>query len=302
MLVKAWAQARPKGWNLWIAGPDEAGHRLEVEHAISAAGLTEIISFLGPLEGRAKQAAFCNADLFVLPSHSESFGMVIAEALAHRLPVLTTTATPWPMLRDYDCGWYVDRQSPALRKGYVRQHRAIPRHSEQWVSVAEYSLQRNSAGHASRGNSLRFIGRSWERRRSFPAVGMLTPPQQTKNGRHLQSKDFAAGSYARQNHMTSLSLLASPCKLVGAVFCRGRVHDGKCVDMCRIHRHVIACNRRPGGTAYHTGRRGPPIVGVVRAEPDRTASGAEPFGDRTFISCRICSQIRRDSTARNTRR
>jgi glycosyltransferase involved in cell wall biosynthesis len=117
MLVEAWARVWPSGWKLRIAGPDEAGHRLQVEHAISAAGLGEIVSFLGPLEGRAKQTAYSDADLFVLPSHSESFGMAIAEALAHRLPVLTTTATPWPMLRDHDCGWSVDPSVSGLTEG-----------------------------------------------------------------------------------------------------------------------------------------------------------------------------------------
>jgi glycosyltransferase involved in cell wall biosynthesis len=117
MLVEAWAQTRPKDWQLRIAGPDEAGHRRQIEHSISAAGLDELVAFLGPLEGRAKQSAFSEADLFVLPSHSESFGMVVAEALAHGLPVLTTTATPWPMLRDHDCGWCVDPSVAGLKEG-----------------------------------------------------------------------------------------------------------------------------------------------------------------------------------------
>ena len=117
MLVEAWAQVCPKDWKLRIAGPDEAGHRRQLEHAIFAAGLEKVVSFLGPLEGRAKQAAFSDADLFVLPSHSESFGMVIAEALAHGLPVLTTTATPWSMLRDRDCGWCVDPSVAGLTEG-----------------------------------------------------------------------------------------------------------------------------------------------------------------------------------------
>jgi len=108
MLIEAWARVRPHGWILQIAGPDEAGHRAEVEQAVCAAGLAEIISFLGPLEGQAKRSALLAADLFVLPTHSESFGMAVAEALAHGLPVLTTTGAPWPMLSECGCGWWVD--------------------------------------------------------------------------------------------------------------------------------------------------------------------------------------------------
>lgn len=117
MLVEAWARARPDGWRLRIVGPDEAGHRLVVEKAVAAAGLEHAISFSGPLEGEAKAAAFRSADLFVLPTHSESFGMAIAEALAHGLPVLTTTGAPWPVLTERGCGWRVDPTVDGLVHG-----------------------------------------------------------------------------------------------------------------------------------------------------------------------------------------
>ena len=107
MLIEAWARVRPDGWRLQIVGPDEAGHRAEVEKAVSAAGLHGVVSFVGPLDGQTKQAVWLDADLFVLPTHSESFGMVIAEALAHGLPVLTTTGAPWPMLPQRGCGWWI---------------------------------------------------------------------------------------------------------------------------------------------------------------------------------------------------
>lgn len=99
MLVEAWAKVRPANWRLVIAGPDEAGHQGVVERAVAAAGLGEAVSFAGPVAADAKTALLRDADLFVLPSHSESFGMAVAEALAHRTPVLTTTAVPWPASR-----------------------------------------------------------------------------------------------------------------------------------------------------------------------------------------------------------
>jgi glycosyltransferase involved in cell wall biosynthesis len=117
MLIEAWARVRPHGWILQIAGPDEAGHRAEVEQAVRTAGLNEIISFLGPLEGQAKRSALFAADLFVLPTHSESFGMAIAEALAHGLPVLTTTGAPWPMLPERGCGWWVEPTVDGIAEG-----------------------------------------------------------------------------------------------------------------------------------------------------------------------------------------
>ena len=117
MLVQAWARVRPSGWRLRIAGPDEAGHQKHVETAVSDAGLGEVISFVGPVGAAGKSDLFFNADLFVLPTYSESFGMAIAEALAHGVPVLTTTGAPWPMLQESGCGWWVEPTVQGIADG-----------------------------------------------------------------------------------------------------------------------------------------------------------------------------------------
>lgn len=117
MLVEAWSRVRPTGWVLHVAGPDEAGHRREVESAIDAAGLGQVISFLGSIEGEAKDAVFYNSDLLVLPSHSENFGVVVAEALAHGVPVLATKAAPWAGVLEHGCGWWVDTSVEGIVKG-----------------------------------------------------------------------------------------------------------------------------------------------------------------------------------------
>ena len=117
MLVRAWARVRPSGWRLQIAGPDEGGHRAEVERIVAAEGVGDTVKFLGPLEGQAKKAALQEAELLVLPSHSESFGMVVAEALAYGLPVLTTTPTPWQKLIERDCGWWVEPTVEGIAEG-----------------------------------------------------------------------------------------------------------------------------------------------------------------------------------------
>ena len=117
MLVEAWSRVRPVGWRLRIAGPDEAGHQKQVEKAVADAGLNDVISFLGPVDPELKSDLFWDADLFVLPTYSENFGMAIAEALAHGLPVLTTTGAPWPMLQETGCGWWVEPTVDALAEG-----------------------------------------------------------------------------------------------------------------------------------------------------------------------------------------
>lgn len=73
-----------------------------------ASGLGTRVRFMGHVEGAAKRAAFANADLFVLPSHSENFGIAVAEALAHGVPVITTSATPWQDLALHGCGACID--------------------------------------------------------------------------------------------------------------------------------------------------------------------------------------------------
>jgi glycosyltransferase involved in cell wall biosynthesis len=164
MLVDAWARVRPADWRLRIAGPDEAGHRTEIERAVSASGLRDIISFVGPLDGAGKSAEFRNADLFVLPTHSESFGMAIAEALAHGLPVLTTKGTPWSMLPQRDCGWWVEptandiadglRQATSLQPMALRamgaRGRELVAAEFGWTSVAKAFAKAYTAAIASR--------------------------------------------------------------------------------------------------------------------------------------------------------
>jgi len=107
LLVEAWAKVRPPGWNMKIVGPDEADHRAEVEALVRLHGLDGIVEFTGALDGDAKRLAYESADLFVLPSHTENFGMAIGEALAYGVPVVTTHGTPWQLLESERCGWWV---------------------------------------------------------------------------------------------------------------------------------------------------------------------------------------------------
>lgn len=107
-LVEAWAIVRQPGWRIVIAGGDEVCHRAKVEALIRDKGLGADFKFVGFVDGALKQACFDEADIFVLPTYSENFGIAIAEALANELPVITTTGAPWRDLVDYRCGWWVE--------------------------------------------------------------------------------------------------------------------------------------------------------------------------------------------------
>ena len=120
MLVEAWRRVRPQGWELQLAGFDEAGHRAEIERAVREAGLELEITLHGPVEAEAKHGFLDSAQLFVLPTHSENFGIVVAEALAHGVPVLTTRGAPWAAVEQHNCGWWVAASVDGLEDGLRR--------------------------------------------------------------------------------------------------------------------------------------------------------------------------------------
>lgn len=91
-LLDAWAACAtpPHHWHLVIAGWDDRGHRAELEAQAAALGLMDTVHFIGPQFGADKDAAFADADAFVLPSHSEGLPIAVLEAWSHGLPVLMT--------------------------------------------------------------------------------------------------------------------------------------------------------------------------------------------------------------------
>lgn len=107
-LVQAWKTIKPIGWKMIIAGPDEGGHQKIVEAAIHQAGLQDDFEFTGPVYGAEKETLYRSAEIFVLPTFSENFGLVVAEALACGVPVITTKGAPWQGLHTHRCGWWID--------------------------------------------------------------------------------------------------------------------------------------------------------------------------------------------------
>jgi glycosyltransferase involved in cell wall biosynthesis len=113
-LVSAWALVRQSGWTIVIAGPNEGGHESAVRAQIRRLGLEDDFLFTGLVVGKEKEKLFADCDIFILPSHSENFGMVVPEALARSLPVITTTGTPWQLLQTRGCGWWVSPNAEGL--------------------------------------------------------------------------------------------------------------------------------------------------------------------------------------------
>ncbi|MBT8563235.1 glycosyltransferase [Polynucleobacter paneuropaeus] len=94
-LVRAWDRLRSSDWHILIAGPDQEGYQKLIENEIRRLELKSFFTFLGYVDEGQKSLLYSNADLFVLPSLSENFGIVVAEAMSFGIPVLTTKETPW---------------------------------------------------------------------------------------------------------------------------------------------------------------------------------------------------------------
>ncbi len=127
LLLKVWqgVESRHPGAALVVAGPDEGGYGTSMQQLAAHLGLRSV-RFVGPLVGAAKQRAFADADVYVLPTHSENFGLTVAEALAAGTPAITTTGAPWQGLVEHQCGWWIERGEYELAQALDEAQRLGP--------------------------------------------------------------------------------------------------------------------------------------------------------------------------------
>ena len=97
-----------RGYKVVIAGEGAPSYIETLKQMALQSGVQDIISFAGGVYGEEKWNLFRKADVFVLPSFSENFGIAIAEALASGTPDITTKGTPWTDLEKYNCGWHTE--------------------------------------------------------------------------------------------------------------------------------------------------------------------------------------------------
>ena len=130
-LIRAWAkiEAEHPGWRLRIVGPGEAGHDDELRALAASLGLAGV-AIEGAVYGEAKSSAYRTADVFVLPTLNENFGLTVAEALAAGTPVISTTGAPWSGLAAQGCGWWIDHGVEPLA-ATLTEAMAMPREALQ---------------------------------------------------------------------------------------------------------------------------------------------------------------------------
>jgi glycosyltransferase involved in cell wall biosynthesis len=149
LLFRAWRAAAPEA-HLVLAGGDSE-RTADALHSLAAElGITDQVTFTGPLYGALKWSALAAADLFVLPSHSEGFSVAVLEAMSASLPVLITTPCNFPEAATRGCGWVAEPDAvalaaaltgalslpPALLQACGRSGRALVAERYTWNAIA----------------------------------------------------------------------------------------------------------------------------------------------------------------------
>jgi glycosyltransferase involved in cell wall biosynthesis len=115
MLLRAWSAIAPRhaDWELHLVGPGEPAHLAEVHRLAHDLRLTRV-QFCGPAYGPQRLAAYQSAEVYVLPTRSENFGMTVAESLAAGTPAIVTHGAPWSGLDERGAGWWIEHGVEAL--------------------------------------------------------------------------------------------------------------------------------------------------------------------------------------------
>ena len=122
ILLEIWPEIQGcfNDWEIIVAGPDEGGHRTELEQLTSTLGLSESVKFIGTVSGDTKLAWLKSSDLFILPSYSEGFSVAVLEAMTCAKPVLITTGCNFPEVSNENAGWICEAEHNSLKLALTR--------------------------------------------------------------------------------------------------------------------------------------------------------------------------------------
>jgi glycosyltransferase involved in cell wall biosynthesis len=122
-LISSVAKLRNFGvpnWRLRIVGDGDVSFVTRLHRMVSESGTAAPVEFCGHLAGKEKYRAYSTSDVVVIPSHTENFGLVVAEALAHARPVIASRGTPWAAVEQRDCGLWVNNDPSSLASAIQR--------------------------------------------------------------------------------------------------------------------------------------------------------------------------------------
>ena len=129
-----WAGAEPGDWIMVLAGPDKKGYRKKLERLAETKNGTSRVLFTGPLYGAERIRAMMNADLIVLPSFHESFGLSALEGMACAKPVLVSDQVALhPVIRRLDAGEVAAVDARSMRRALER----MAERRSQWPAMGQ---------------------------------------------------------------------------------------------------------------------------------------------------------------------
>ena len=119
-LLLAWKEIENihQNWTLEIVGPDNYNYLTELNKITKKLQLKRVI-FSKEIHGEEKNKKYQSADLFILPSHSENFGVSVAEALSNGIPCVVSRGAPWKILDECKAGWWIDNSVEMLTKNLI---------------------------------------------------------------------------------------------------------------------------------------------------------------------------------------
>jgi glycosyltransferase involved in cell wall biosynthesis len=105
-----------KSFCLTLFGTGDSDYVDSLHRLAERLNIDDRVRFAGQLKEAAKGEAFRQADVTLVPSHTENFGIVVSESLAHGVPVIAGRGTPWSGLETHRCGFWVDNSPTSLAR------------------------------------------------------------------------------------------------------------------------------------------------------------------------------------------
>jgi len=147
-LLRVWQKVEGDypSWKLEVCGPGEANYVTEIKQKISSTRGN--VKYIEPVYGKDKEEFYRSSNLFILPTYSENFGVVVAEALSYEIPAIVTKGAPWGGMRENKCGWWIDISDEALESALrealslnAERLNEMGRNGRQWM-MSEFSWQK----------------------------------------------------------------------------------------------------------------------------------------------------------------
>ena len=125
-LIQALAQIKDKKFTLIIAGNGDSDYEAQINSCLHDYGLEDFSLMTGFVEGELKQLLLQGANLFVLTSYSENFGVAVLEALAAGTPALVTPGVALAQeIEQNDLGYVVPQEPTAIAEA-IDKHLELP--------------------------------------------------------------------------------------------------------------------------------------------------------------------------------